>query len=143
MEPEDEPIYGDLEVDDFNKLFRNQNLIKELYGKSIKVRLETSENRQSVTRRVVEDLTRVDLNGEDGGGAAGEDQNEQSCGMYSQAGGALSAMGDQLQDDEEGGPVGPWTEFNLDKLQNHDLKVIFLQLANYCKEFNKTKEEIC
>lgn len=25
---ENEPIYGDLEVDDFNKLFRNENLIK-------------------------------------------------------------------------------------------------------------------
>lgn len=37
---EDEPIYGDIEVDDFNKLFRNQNLINELYGKSIKVKLE-------------------------------------------------------------------------------------------------------
>ena len=60
---EDEPIYGDIEVDDFNKLFRNQNLIKELYGKSIKVRLEINDTNESavaeVTRSVTEDLTRV------------------------------------------------------------------------------------
>ena len=29
---EEEPIYGDLEVDDFNKLFRNKNLIKDRFG---------------------------------------------------------------------------------------------------------------
>lgn len=29
---ENEPIYGDIEVDDFNKLFRNQNLINQQYG---------------------------------------------------------------------------------------------------------------
>ena len=27
-----EPIYGDIEVDDFNKLFRNPQLIKEQFG---------------------------------------------------------------------------------------------------------------
>ena len=57
----DEPIYGDIEVEDFNKLFRNQNLIKELYGKSIKVKLETGEGCSSITRTVTEDLDRVDL----------------------------------------------------------------------------------
>ena len=57
----DEPIYGDIEVEDFNKLFRNQNLIKELYGKSIKVKLETGEGCSSITRHVTEDLDRVDL----------------------------------------------------------------------------------
>ena len=29
---EDEPIYGDIEVADFNQLFRNEHLIKEKFG---------------------------------------------------------------------------------------------------------------
>ena len=86
----DEPIYGDIEVEDFNKLFRNQNLIKELYGKSITVRLDTSEACKTITRHVTEDLKRVDLQNEDmGGDLECDDANEMSC-MYSQAGGALS-----------------------------------------------------
>lgn len=69
-------------MDDFNKLFRNQNLIKEIYGKSITVKLETSESGQSVTRHVTEDIKKVDLHGEDMVGLECDDPNEQSC-MYS------------------------------------------------------------
>ena len=32
--------YNDLEVDDFNKLFRNDQLIGDKFGRSIKVNLE-------------------------------------------------------------------------------------------------------
>lgn len=39
MTEENEPIYGDLEVDDFNKLFRNEHLIKQKFGDSICVKL--------------------------------------------------------------------------------------------------------
>ena len=46
---EDEPIYGDIEVDDFNKLFRNEHLIKEKFGQSISVKLMTSPD-GTVTR---------------------------------------------------------------------------------------------
>ena len=90
---EDEPIYGDIEVDDFNKLFRNQHLIKDRYGKSISVRLESNGD-GTITRHVNEDLTKVDI----GGAATGlneEDDGplEMSC-IYSQAG-ALSERGDE------------------------------------------------
>ena len=36
---ENEHIYGDIEVDDFNKLFRNADLIEDQFGESIKVKL--------------------------------------------------------------------------------------------------------
>ena len=29
---EDEPLFGDIEIDDFNKLFRNQHFIRDRYG---------------------------------------------------------------------------------------------------------------
>ena len=34
-----EPLYGDIEVDDFDKLFRHRDLISDQYGESIKVKL--------------------------------------------------------------------------------------------------------
>ena len=108
IEEVDEPIYGDIEVDDFNKLFRNQNLIKELYGKSIKVRLETNEDEMgvaSVTRHVTEDLSRVNLNGDEIGDLECDNPNDQSCAIYSQAG-YLSQAGDGFEDED-----GPCKEF--------------------------------
>ena len=36
---ENEHIYGDIEIDDFNKLFRNPDLIEEQFGESISVNL--------------------------------------------------------------------------------------------------------
>ena len=36
---ENEIIYGDIEIDDFNKLFRNPDLIEEQFGESISVNL--------------------------------------------------------------------------------------------------------
>ena len=113
-------------------------MIKELYGKSIKVRLETSETGASVTRHVTEDLSRVDLQGEGGADLEVDDPNEQSCMMYSQA--AMSQAGDGLEDDENAGPA---KEFSHEALNNHDLKIIFMQLRNLQKEFKKSKEEIC
>lgn len=46
---ENEPIYGDLEVDDFNKLFRNEHLITQKFGNSISVKLQTEPD-GTVTR---------------------------------------------------------------------------------------------
>ena len=39
MDDQDEPIYGDIEIDDFNKLFRNPNVIRDQFGESISVKL--------------------------------------------------------------------------------------------------------
>ena len=36
---EDEQNYGDIEVEDFNKLFRNPDLIEDQFGQSISVKL--------------------------------------------------------------------------------------------------------
>jgi hypothetical protein len=44
--------YNDLEVDDFNKLFRNDQLIGDKFGTSIKVNLELTN--PQVKRRVTE-----------------------------------------------------------------------------------------
>ena len=90
---EDEPVYGDIEVDDFNKLFRNQHLTRDRYGKSISVRLENNGD-GSITRHVKEDLTKVAMTGETSG-LNDEDEGplEMSC-IYSQAG-ALSERGDE------------------------------------------------
>ncbi len=54
--------YNDLEVEDFNKLFRNDELIGDKFGKSIKVNLELSN--PQVKRRVTEyvDLVKHALN---------------------------------------------------------------------------------
>jgi replication fork clamp-binding protein CrfC len=49
--------YNDLEVDDFNKLFRNDQLIGDKFGKSIKVNLELAN--PQVKRRVVEHVEMV------------------------------------------------------------------------------------
>ena len=164
-EEDEEPIYGDIEVDDFNKLFRNQNLIRERYGKSIKVRLEINSNdleEQSaaeVTRRVTEDLSRVVCESQTAAGAQGggyledggdeEDINERSMMVYSQA--ALSSCPSVHNNEatEGGGQedevmIGPAKEFSLETLQvDSKLKTIFLQLRNLMSTFNKSKEEIC
>lgn len=44
-----------------------------------------------------------------------------------------------MGDDED----GAFKEFSTEAKNNHDLKVIFLTLQNLCKEFKKSKEEIC
>lgn len=49
--------YNDLEVDDFNKLFKNDQFIGEKFGKSIKVNLELAN--PQVKRIVVEDIDMV------------------------------------------------------------------------------------
>lgn len=53
---EDEPIYGDIEADDFNRLFHDRNYTDRKYGKSITVTLE-SRTDGTVTRDVKEDFT--------------------------------------------------------------------------------------
>ena len=103
-------------------------MIKELYGKSIKVRLETSETGVSVTRHVTEDLTRVDLQNEGGSDFHGDDMNEQSCMMYSQA--AMSQAGDGLDGEEGEEDAGPAKEFSNEALNNTDLTIIFRQLRS-------------
>lgn len=96
---ENEPIYGDLEVDDFNKLFRNQNVIKDRFGKSISVKLEVAKEGGDITRHVREDLSKVKVDGENAiEDLDVDDPNEMSC-VYSCAGGALSQYGDHDDND--------------------------------------------
>ena len=81
---EDEPIYGDIEVSDFNQLFRNEHLIKEKFGQSISVKLQMSSD-GTLSRKVIEDLAKVAVG--DAGGLLDlecDNLNEMSC-MYSQA----------------------------------------------------------
>ena len=55
-------IYGDLEVDDFNKLFRNPDLIEEQFGLSINVSVKLNKKTGEASREVAEDLTKVQIN---------------------------------------------------------------------------------
>ena len=52
LEIDADQYYCDLEVEDFNKLFRNDKLISEKFGLSIKVNLELTN--PQVKRRVTE-----------------------------------------------------------------------------------------
>ena len=127
---EDEPIYGDIEVDDFNKLFRNQHLIDEKFGKTISVRLQKTADGE-LTRHVAEDLSRLDM-AERVTSLEVEDPNEMSC-IYSQAGGSLS-QAPELNAEE--------MQFTRSSLDNTQIKVLHEQMKNFRKEFKKSNAEL-
>jgi len=77
---EDEPLFGDIEIDDFNKLFRNPNLISDRFGESVSVKLLT-DGAGNVTREVKEDLTKAKIGVNGAFDMELEDPNEMS--MYS------------------------------------------------------------
>ena len=52
-------IYGDIEVDDFNTLFKNPNLIEDRFGESISVIVKFDKKTGAMERNVQEDLTKV------------------------------------------------------------------------------------
>ena len=56
----DPQIYEDMEVNDFNLLYHNEDLITQQYGKTIRVQLHLQAD-QSCLRQVREDLSRVTL----------------------------------------------------------------------------------
>ena len=58
-EEDEDPIYGDIEVDDFNKLYKNQHLITEQFGKSISITINYNKAKGEMSRKVKEDLTKV------------------------------------------------------------------------------------
>ena len=64
LEIDSEIYYNDLEVEDFNKLFGNDELIAEKFGLSIKVNLELSN--PQVKRRVVEHIELVKHSADEG-----------------------------------------------------------------------------
>ena len=55
-------LYGDIEVDDFNKLYSNPDLIEEQFGESIQVRLQLNKKSGAARRQVLEDESKVTLN---------------------------------------------------------------------------------
>ncbi len=63
MDIDGEQYYKDLEVDDYNKLFRHDNLITQKFGKTIKVTIDASSS-EKVTRKVEENLSLVSAEGE-------------------------------------------------------------------------------
>ena len=136
MTDENEPIYGDIEVDDFNKLFRNQNIIKDQFGKSISVKLQVGSDGTSVTRHVKEDLSKVKLEDDNANNDLdGEDPNEMSC-VYSH-GGALSQYGEAIDDEDLP------TMFKRQTFDDVNLKTTTMALQNFCKEFKRSKDDIC
>ena len=82
MDTVEEPIYGDIEIDDFNKIFRNQNLIRDTFGETISVKVRAGPD-GTVTRQVKEDLMRAVTGKNALSELELEDGNEMS--MYSQA----------------------------------------------------------
>ena len=57
--PAKDPIYGDIEVDDFNNLFKNPNLIEDRFGESISVTVKLNKKTGAMERNVQEDLTKI------------------------------------------------------------------------------------
>ena len=55
-EEEEDLIYGDIEVDDFNSLFKNQNLISDQFGKSLSITVNINKANGKMSREVKEDL---------------------------------------------------------------------------------------
>ena len=124
-------------MDDFNKLFRNQHLTRDRYGKSISVRLESNGD-GTITRHVKEDLTKVAVAGA-ANGLNDEDDGplEMSC-IYSQAG-ALSERGDEATEMNTLQNV----EFCQSQMENPDLKTAIGCLKNFMEEFGVSKEYVC
>mmetsp|Transcript_39539 Transcript_39539/g.51786 ORF Transcript_39539/g.51786 Transcript_39539/m.51786 type:complete len:166 (-) Transcript_39539:599-1096(-) len=60
LDDDEEPIYGDIEIDDFNKLFRNQNLIRDRFGESISVKVNVTSS-GTISREVNEDLSKAKI----------------------------------------------------------------------------------
>lgn len=52
-------MYGDIEVEDFNDIFNNQDIIRDRYGKSLQVRLFLDKRSGHAKREVFEDLSQV------------------------------------------------------------------------------------
>ena len=134
VDDENEPIYGDLEVEDFNKLFRNEHLIKDKFGQSISVKLHMGEA-GSMTRHVTEDLRKV-VTDDNPISLEVDDPNEMSMAIYSQAAGALSAYGGDDHDfDDLDMPKFNYT--TTDITSNHDLLILHTQLQSFRKPDDK------
>lgn len=58
-EQDEDAIYGDIEVDDFNKLYHNNNLITDQFGQSISITVNFNKKKGKMNRKVKEDLTKV------------------------------------------------------------------------------------
>ena len=98
LDGNDEPIYGDIEIDDFNKLFRNQHLIRDRFGESISVKVSVTAD-GAATREVTEDLSKTNLQEKPKGDLELEEPNEMS--IYSQAGNVLSQYVDAKEWEEQ------------------------------------------
>lgn len=57
----DPNIYEDIEVKDFNYVFRKEDLIAQQYGASISVKVTIKGEQSEVVRTVTEDLSKVVL----------------------------------------------------------------------------------
>ena len=58
-EQEEDGLYGDIEVDDFNQLWKDPDTIKNKFGQSIKVTLNFNKTNGTISHEVKEDLTAV------------------------------------------------------------------------------------
>jgi len=130
LDGDEEPIYGDIEIDNFNKLFRNPNLIRDLYGETISVRLVSGAD-GSITRHVKEDLTRASTAVAVAAEVEVDDFNEMS--MYSQV------PFSQREEHELEKP----TDFPESVLNNTELKVVARTLQKYRELYNKSNRELC
>ena len=116
LDGDDEPIYGDIEIDDFNKLFRNQNLIRDKFGQSISVKLSVGAD-GTASREVKEDLSKANLENKPLTDLELEEPNEMS--VYSQAGHMMSQYVDAKDFEDEGPAL-----FSNNLGSNNDVKVM-------------------
>ena len=83
-EDNEDPIYGDIEVDNFEMLYNDGHLIDDKYGETITVKCKFNKKTGQVDREVTEDLEKV-----------GSHMNSTK-----KSKGALSERGDFDQDEE-------------------------------------------
>jgi hypothetical protein len=58
-EDNEDPIYGDIEVDNFEMLYNDSHLIDDKYGETISVKVKFNKQTGAVNREVTEDLDKV------------------------------------------------------------------------------------
>ena len=107
-DPEEEPIYGDIEAENFNALWKNEKFIEERYGDSINVTVKINLKEGSMTREVKEDLAKAITKSSP---KVYKDPKSQ-CGTYSTS--------DNLQD----------SETKRKEENNQSLHMLHLQLEN-------------
>ena len=110
----EDPIYGDIEVEDFNKLWNDTQLIEDKFGETLSVKIKVDKKNGQMTREVKEDLTKTNKTDSPKKAAA-------SASTYD----------------------GESLDKRISEENKQSLLCLNEQLRNLEKSFNKTAAEVC